>query len=59
MRAELAQELGFYPASVEPEDVARYREQTTAQDEWQARAGATSLSRDQVAKKYAHLSRRG
>ena len=28
LRAELAEGLGFYPASLAPEDVARYREQT-------------------------------
>jgi hypothetical protein len=27
LRAELAQGLGYYPASLAPEDVARYREQ--------------------------------
>jgi hypothetical protein len=27
LRAELAEGLGFYPASLAPEDVARYREQ--------------------------------
>ena len=27
LRAELAKELGYYPASLAPEDVARYREQ--------------------------------
>jgi hypothetical protein len=27
LRAELAEGLGFYPASVAPEDVVRYREQ--------------------------------
>ena len=27
LRAELAEELGFYPASLAPEDVAKYRNQ--------------------------------
>ena len=37
LRAELAEGLGFYPASLAPEDVARYREQTV---ERKAREGS-------------------
>lgn len=56
-RAELAEELGFYPASLKPEDIERHRRQNAELESWESRARASSLTREQVAKKYAHLVR--
>ncbi len=47
MRAELAQELGFYPASLDPADIDRHRRLNAALD------SAPSL--DRIHRKFAHL----
>ena len=52
---ELAAEFGFYPASVK--DIERTRAQLAEHDRWRARAEASSLTRGQLAHRYAHLSR--
>jgi hypothetical protein len=48
---ELAQELGFWPASTKPEDVERHRRLNKALD--------AALDLDQLARKYAHLRKAG
>ena len=47
LRAELAQELGFYPASLDPADVERHRRLNAALDK------APTL--DRIHRKFAHL----
>ena len=46
-RAELAQELGFYPASLDPADIDRHRRLNAALD------SAPTL--DRIHRKFAHL----
>ena len=46
---ELAKEFGFYPASTRPEDVERTHAQLAEHDRWHARAGASSLTDEQLA----------
>jgi hypothetical protein len=46
-RAELAQELGFYPASLAPADVDRHRRLNAALDR--------ALTLDRIHRKFAHL----
>ena len=46
-RAELAQELGFYPASLDPADIDRHRRLNAALDR------APTL--DRIHRKFAHL----
>ena len=48
LRADLAEELGFHPATLDPADNARHRRLNTALD-----AAPTA---DQISRKYAHLS---
>ena len=47
LRAELAQELGFYPASLDPADIDRHRRLNAALDK------APTLER--IHRKFAHL----
>ena len=47
LRAELAQELGFYPASLDPADIDRHRRLNAALDR------ALTLAR--IHQKFAHL----
>ena len=47
LRAELAQELGFYPASLDPADIDRHRRLNAALDR------APTL--DRIHRKFAHL----
>jgi len=47
LRAELAQELGFYPASLDPADVDRHRRLNAALDR--------ALTLDRIHRKFAHL----
>jgi hypothetical protein len=56
IRAQLAQEFGFYPASIRPEDVERIRAVLAVHDQWRKRAEASSLTSEQLARRYAHLS---
>ena len=46
-RAELAQELGFCPASLDPADIDRHRRLNTALDR--------ALTLDRIHRKFAHL----
>ena len=47
LRAELARELGFYPASLDPADVDRHRRLNAALDR--------ALTLDRIHRKFAHL----
>jgi hypothetical protein len=47
LRAELAAELGYFPASLAPEDIQRHRRLNAALD------AAPSL--EKITRKYAHL----
>jgi hypothetical protein len=47
LRAELAQELGFYPASLDPADIDRHRRLNAALD--------SALTLDRIHRKFAHL----
>ena len=47
LRAELAQELGFYPASLDPANVDRHRRLNAALDR--------ALTLDRIHRKFAHL----
>ncbi|OBG87853.1 hypothetical protein H8Z59_20285 [Mycolicibacterium fortuitum] len=47
LRAELAAELGFYPATLDPADIDRHRRLNAALD------AAPTIER--IARKYAHL----
>ncbi|SKW56858.1 Uncharacterised protein [Mycobacteroides abscessus subsp. abscessus] len=47
LRAELAAELGFYPATLDPADIERHRRLNAALD------AAPTIER--IARKYAHL----
>ena len=47
LRAELAQELGFYPASLDPADIDRHRRLHAALDR--------ALTLDRIHRKFAHL----
>lgn len=55
---ELADEFGFYPASVEPDDVEHIRAELAEHDRWSERAKASSLTREQLEHRYAHLRNR-
>jgi hypothetical protein len=46
LRAELAQELGFYPASLDPADIDRHRRLNAALDR--------ALTMDRITRKFAH-----
>ena len=46
-RAELAQELGFYPANLDPADIDRHRRLNAALDR--------ALTLDGIHRKFAHL----
>ena len=46
-RAELAQELGFYPASLDPADIDRHRRLSAALD--------SALTMERIHRKFAHL----
>jgi hypothetical protein len=54
---DFTEEFGFYPASVEPEDVERTRAELAEHDRWVERAKASSLTPKQLAHRYAHLRR--
>ena len=47
-RAELAQEPGYFPATLDPEDIERHRRLNAALD--------AAPTPEQVARRYAHLS---
>ena len=47
LRAELAQELGFYPASLDPAAIDRHRRLNAALDR--------ALTLDRINRKFAHL----
>jgi hypothetical protein len=47
LRAELAQELGFYPASLDPADIDRHRRLNAALD--------SAPTMDRIDRKFAHL----
>ncbi|KUI48416.1 hypothetical protein AU198_20815 [Mycobacterium sp. GA-1199] len=47
LRAELAAELGFYPASLDPVDIERHRRLNAAADR--------APTMDKIHRKYAHL----
>ena len=47
LRAELAQELGFYPASLDPADIDRHRRLNADLDR--------ALTLDRIHRKFAHL----
>ena len=47
LRAELAQELGFYPASLDPADIERHRRLNAAFDR--------ALTLDRIHRKFSHL----
>jgi hypothetical protein len=47
LRAELAQELGFYPASRDPADIERHRRLNAALDK--------APTMDRIHRKFAHL----
>jgi len=48
LRAELAKELGFYPASLAAEDIDRHRRLNAAADK--------APTREQLQRKWAHLA---
>jgi hypothetical protein len=48
LRAELAAELGYYPATLDPEDIERHRRLNAALD--------AAPTREKVARRYAHLN---
>ena len=47
LHAELAQELGFYPASLDPADIDRHRRLNAALD--------SALTLDRIHRKFAHV----
>jgi hypothetical protein len=47
-RAELAKELGYFPATLDPEDIERHRRLNAALD--------AAPTRERMARRYAHLS---
>jgi len=48
LRADLAEELGFHPATLDPDDLARHRRLNAALD--------LASSQQRISRKYAHLS---
>ncbi len=48
LRADLAEELGFHPATLDPDDLARDRRLNAALD--------LAPSQQRISRKYAHLS---
>jgi hypothetical protein len=48
LRAELAAELGYYPATLDPEDIERHRRLNAALD--------AAPTRERIGLRYAHLS---
>ena len=48
LRAELAAELGYYPATLDPEDIERHRRLNAALD--------AAPSRERIGLRYRHLS---